>query len=166
MAQSTPSERRAWFRWHVAHGENVAATCRHFGIARSTFYRWQRRFSPAHPRQSLRRARPAQAVRRPRPKEALFFKNVVELQRAHPRWGRGRLRQALVALRDDAPSEATIGRWLRAIVYRCPVCGGTEGRHDGLGHAQQEAFEQLELGDRIRLSRRSRRARGAAGQPS
>ena len=26
--------------------ENVALTCRHFGISRQTFYRWQRRYNP------------------------------------------------------------------------------------------------------------------------
>jgi len=25
---------------------NVAHTCRHFGISRQTFYRWQRRYDP------------------------------------------------------------------------------------------------------------------------
>jgi transposase-like protein len=27
-------------------GRNVARTCRHFGISRQTFYRWQRRYDP------------------------------------------------------------------------------------------------------------------------
>jgi len=26
--------------------ENVALTCRHFGIARQTFYRWRQRYDP------------------------------------------------------------------------------------------------------------------------
>ena len=26
--------------------ENVALTCRHFGISRQTFYRWLRRYQP------------------------------------------------------------------------------------------------------------------------
>ena len=34
-------------RWlDYARTHSVAATCRHFGIARSTFYRWQRRYRP------------------------------------------------------------------------------------------------------------------------
>lgn len=30
--------------WHHSHGRNVSRTCRHFGISRPTFYRWQHRY--------------------------------------------------------------------------------------------------------------------------
>jgi putative transposase len=36
--------RLSWFDWHASHGENVSLTCRHFGISRSTFYTWNKRF--------------------------------------------------------------------------------------------------------------------------
>lgn len=36
-------KRLKWFDWHRDHGENVSLTCRHFGIGRSTFYRWAKR---------------------------------------------------------------------------------------------------------------------------
>ncbi len=38
--------RLAWFDWHRSHGENASLTCRHFGISRSTFYRWKARYNP------------------------------------------------------------------------------------------------------------------------
>jgi Homeodomain-like domain len=38
--------RLALFDWHHTHGQNVSRTCRHFGISRPTFYRWQRRYVP------------------------------------------------------------------------------------------------------------------------
>ena len=38
--------RLRWFDWHREHGENVSLTCRHFGIGRSTFYRWAKRYNP------------------------------------------------------------------------------------------------------------------------
>jgi transposase InsO family protein len=42
---SAAAKRRLkWFDWYKAHGENVSLTCRYFGIARETFYRWQRRY--------------------------------------------------------------------------------------------------------------------------
>ncbi|MBA4181210.1 MAG: hypothetical protein C0506_11530 [Anaerolinea sp.] len=39
-------KRLKWFDWHRDHGENVSLTCRHFGIARQTFYRWKQRYKP------------------------------------------------------------------------------------------------------------------------
>ncbi len=46
-----PLSREATRRLKVldyARTHSVAATCRHFGIARSTFYRWQSRYDPQH----------------------------------------------------------------------------------------------------------------------
>lgn len=43
---SAAKRRLRWFDWHKANGENVSLTCRHFGIARETFYRWKRRYDP------------------------------------------------------------------------------------------------------------------------
>lgn len=43
---SEAKKRLKWFDWHRGHGQNVSLTCRHFGIARQTFYRWKRRFDP------------------------------------------------------------------------------------------------------------------------
>ncbi len=39
-------KRLAWFDYYPAHGRNAALICRHFGISRQTFYRWQRRYDP------------------------------------------------------------------------------------------------------------------------
>jgi transposase len=37
--------RLAWMDFH-RRTKNVTHTCRHFGISRQTFYRWQRRYDP------------------------------------------------------------------------------------------------------------------------
>ena len=42
---SEAKKRLKWFDWHRDHGQNVSLTCRHFGIARETFYRWKRRYN-------------------------------------------------------------------------------------------------------------------------
>jgi transposase-like protein len=39
--------RLAWMDFYRGC-DNVAYTCRHFGISRQTFYRWQRRYDPYH----------------------------------------------------------------------------------------------------------------------
>lgn len=33
-----------WIDWYFSHGENAELTCRHFGIAKSVFYRWFNRY--------------------------------------------------------------------------------------------------------------------------
>lgn len=37
-------KRLAWIDWYFSHGKNAELTCRHFGIAKSVFYRWFNRF--------------------------------------------------------------------------------------------------------------------------
>ena len=39
-------QRLEWLDWYNSHGRNARLTCRHFGIAPDTFYRWKRRFKP------------------------------------------------------------------------------------------------------------------------
>ena len=36
--------RLEWMDWYKGHGENASLTCRHFGISRKTFYKWQKRY--------------------------------------------------------------------------------------------------------------------------
>lgn len=37
-------KRLSWIDWYYSHGKNAEATCRHFGISKSVFYRWFNRF--------------------------------------------------------------------------------------------------------------------------
>ena len=142
-------DRAAWFKWQSTHHASVAETCRHFEIARCTWYRWQQRYDPHHPVQSLRsrRGRPRARLA---PQEALFFVKVIDLSVEHPTWGRGLLRESLRALRDDAPSEATIGRWLRKIRRRCPVCRASGGSHNVGRHLFRRDLTMLGLAPRVR----------------
>lgn len=38
-------KRLQWMDWYFSHGENAEATCRHFSISKSVFYRWKSRFN-------------------------------------------------------------------------------------------------------------------------
>ena len=38
--------RLTWVDWYSSHGKNAEATCRHFGLSKSVFYRWLNRFNP------------------------------------------------------------------------------------------------------------------------
>src|SRR3989344_6078640 len=33
-----------WMDWYQTHAKNAEATCRHFGISKSVFYRWKNRY--------------------------------------------------------------------------------------------------------------------------
>jgi putative transposase len=99
-----------------ARTHTVSATCRHFGIARSTYYRWAERHDPQHllflenrssaPRRMRRptwTAHQAQAVRRARD--------------AHPRWGKDKL--AVLLKREGVVlSVSMIGRILSELIRR------------------------------------------------
>jgi transposase-like protein len=150
----TARERTDWILWHRAHGENVAATCRQFGIARSTFYRWVSRYDVVHPRRSLSNRSRAPHRRQPSHLQPLFLIRVIELNTEHPRWSGDRLQRELRALRDDAPSTATISRWLRVIRERCPLCQGKDGRHNEMMHALRRDLQHY--GPRIRLAKAQR----------
>jgi transposase-like protein len=147
--QYTLRERKAWILWHRAHGENITATCRHFGIGRNPFYRWSSLYNAGHPRRSLSNRSRAPYRRQPSRLQPHFLMRVIQLNTAHPRWSAVRLQQELRALRDDAPSAATIGRWLCVIRERCPLCGRKDGRHDEWTHLLKHDLRHYE--PRIRL---------------
>ena len=76
--------RRDWLEWHVRHGENVSLSCRHFGISRSTFYRWQERYDPKNPK-------------------TLEDRSSVPKRRRRPSWGKVEL-EAVKGVREQYPS--------------------------------------------------------------
>jgi transposase-like protein len=161
MKHTSRTEKAAWIR-HYETSHNIAATCRHFGIARSTLYRWIDRFDPAHPRASLARRHPAR-VTRPAPKTALYFQRVLDLSVAHPHWGARRIMRALLVERSDAPSEGTIGRWLAYVRGGCPICGRKDGSHNIPVHLFRNDIVQWELFKPIRPPRTRRRAKSKEG---
>ena len=38
-------QRLSWMDWYFTHSKNAEATCRHFSISKSVFYRWKNRFN-------------------------------------------------------------------------------------------------------------------------
>ena len=165
----TRSQRTAWFRWHAIQGANVSATCAHFGIARSTFYRWQRRQDarekrieearlrrllgmpkpPPPPAQREARWRRALGLPEPqargRPRQywtEINLSLVSRLDMLHPRWGR-RAVHAEMAAHGFPMSEATIGRMLAVVRARCPVCEGRGLHNPGLHALERDIWRNL-----------------------
>jgi AraC-like DNA-binding protein len=126
MPHPSPRQRRQWIAWYFAHGQDVTATCRHFGMSRPTFYRWLARYTaaptkPLHSRRLHTRRQPTWS------RDELWV--LCEFLGRYPTLGRGRLTKALNRLAQAHWSPATVGRMLRQMHSRCPFCRGRNGHH-------------------------------------
>jgi len=81
--------RLAWMDFY-RHCRNVAHTCRHFGISRQTFYRWQRRYDPYDLTTLEERSHCPRRRRQPTWSFPLEEK-VLGLRSQFPRWGKDKL---------------------------------------------------------------------------
>ncbi|MEK7218028.1 MAG: helix-turn-helix domain-containing protein [Patescibacteria group bacterium] len=106
---SRSAERRLlWFAFAAGHGGNVSLTCRHFGIARSTFLRWAERFNPRNERSLEDASRRPRHVRRPRtPEQAITL--IAQWRQENPRLSRHAISQLLRA-QGIRLSPASVGR--------------------------------------------------------
>lgn len=117
-----------------ARTHSVAATCDRFGIARSTFYRWKRRYDPRDLRSLEDRPSRPRRPRRPTwtPAQAEAVRAARE---AHPRWGKDKLAVVLGG-RGVPLSVSMVGRILadlkrRGLVVAPPAARARpHARHD------------------------------------
>jgi len=101
--------RLAWMD-HYAKTQNVTLTCRHFGIARQTFYRWHRRYDPFDLRSLEARSHRPRRRRQPSWSSSLSGK-VLQLRLQYPRWGKDKL-AVLLARNGVMVSTSMVGRIL------------------------------------------------------
>lgn len=101
--------RLAWMDFYRETG-NAALTCRHFGISRQTFYRWQRRYDPMDLTSLESASHRPRRCRRPTWSSPLEGK-VLKLRGEYPRWGKDKL---AVLLRREGVTVSTsmVGRIL------------------------------------------------------
>jgi putative transposase len=99
-----------------ARTHTVSATCRHFGVARSTYYRWAQRHDPQHLRFLENRSSAPRRMRRPT-WTADQAQAVRQAREAHPRWGKDKL---VVVLRRKGIclSNSMVGRILADLKRR------------------------------------------------
>jgi transposase InsO family protein len=106
--------RLAMIDWHHGHGRNVSLTARHFGVGRSTVYRWLGRFDRLHletledhPSAPRRQRRPSWTVEE--------LRAVKAVRQRYPRWGKDKL---VVLLRrvGIVLSTSMVGRILRRLL--------------------------------------------------
>jgi putative transposase len=101
--------RLAWMDFYRRCG-NVAHTCRHFGISRQTFYRWQRRYDPYDLTSLEERSPRPRRCRQPTWAFPLEEK-VLGLRLQFPRWGKDKL-AVLLRRQKMAISVSMVGRIL------------------------------------------------------
>lgn len=124
-----------------ARTHTISATCRHFGIARSTFYRWQRRYDPQHLAFLENRSSAPRRMRRPTwtPEHAAAVRQARE---RYPRWGKDKL--ACVLRREGVVlSVSMIGRILTDLKRRHLLVEPTAARlRPGARHARPYAIRK------------------------
>ena len=85
-------QRLEWMIWYYQKaGENGALVCRHFGLHRNTFTKWLKRFDPANLRRLESESRRPKNVRHRRG-IPLHDDRIIALRKAHPCWGKMKLK--------------------------------------------------------------------------
>ncbi len=95
---------------------DVKLTCATFGISRATLYRWVGRFDSRDLRSLSEQSRRPKRLRKPKWSFELL-KEVKQLRRQYPRWGKDKL---VVLLRDQGwkTSTSTVGRIINCLKRR------------------------------------------------
>jgi putative transposase len=101
--------RLAWMDFH-RRTQNVALTCRHFGISRPTFYRWLKRYEPMDLTSLEERSHCPHHRRQPTWSFSLERK-VLRLRLQFPRWGKDKL-AVLLRQPGEVVSTSMVGRIL------------------------------------------------------
>lgn len=124
--------RLAWFDFYQACGD-ASLTCRHFGIARQTFYRWKRRYDPQNLLSLEARSHRPHQVRR-RTASAELKTAVLRCREEYPRWGKDKI---VVLLRPKLVTTASmVGRILGDLkesgILKEPPRNGISARKRGV----------------------------------
>jgi len=93
--------------------QNVARTCRHFGISRQTFYRWRRRYDAMNLTTLEGRSHCPHRRRQPT-WSARLAERVLALRQRYPRWGKDKL-AVLLRQQQISISTSMVGRILRQL---------------------------------------------------
>src|SRR6266496_509278 len=89
--------RLAWFDYYNSHGKNAALTARHFGIAKSCFFKWKLRYDRLGPRGLCDQSKRPKATRQPLT-PAPVVSAIRALRKANPEYSKYKL--AVILKRD------------------------------------------------------------------
>ncbi|MDR2900561.1 MAG: integrase core domain-containing protein, partial [Treponema sp.] len=99
--------------YYATNGKpSVSVTCRHFGIHRSYFYRWYKRYNK-HRLSTLENKTTTPNKKRQVEYSRDLVEKVRELRKADPSYSGKKLRPILLRTMKEVPSVATLGRLIR-----------------------------------------------------
>ena len=101
--------RLAWFAYALAHEGNVSLTCRYFGISRSTFLRWAKRFNPRRPDTLEEHSRRPHRVRTPET-DPKIVERIRDYRTKFPTMGKEQIALKLSEEHSVVVSSSTVGR--------------------------------------------------------
>ena len=113
---SRAAQARLGWRDFYRKSENVALTCRHFGISRQTFDRWRRRYQPLD-LTSLEERSHCPHHRRQATWSFHLERKVLTLRLQFPRWGKDKL-VVLLGQQGESVSTSRVGRILIRLKQR------------------------------------------------
>lgn len=105
------NKRLKWFDFYYSHGCNARLTCRYFGIAPQTFYRWFRRYNPVDLKTLESNSHRPKRVRQPTYSNELL-NAILRLRKQYPRWGKEKL-TVLLKRENIQVSVSMVGRILK-----------------------------------------------------
>ncbi len=102
-------QRLKWFSFALEHGDNVSLTCRHFGIARSTYLRWAERFDARDVRTIEEESRRPHHVRAPETAPHVVAL-IRQIRQEQPLLGKDAISELLQRQYGMQVSPSTVGR--------------------------------------------------------
>jgi transposase-like protein len=102
-------QRLKWYAYALEHKHNISRTCRHFGIARSTFLRWAERFDPSNPDTLEETSRRPHTVRVPET-DPQAIEHIRLLRQEFPLMGKVGIAKLLKEKFETELSVSTVGR--------------------------------------------------------
>jgi transposase InsO family protein len=99
--------RLEWYLWHEEKGADVSLTCRHFGIARKTFYKWQKIFVTGRLNGLEDKSRAPRRVRQKEFTQEQYLR-FLPLRRKYLRYGKEKL---LRIYRETYPEDIKASSW-------------------------------------------------------
>ena len=104
--------------YHTAAGQNARLTCRHFGIAPKTFYKWYDRFDETNLSKLEEISRAPKQVRQKEYTNVQYLR-VIELRRQYIRYGKMKL---LALYQAKFPDDSDISSWkIQCIIEHCKI---------------------------------------------
>lgn len=116
------SLRLRWIDWYKSHGSNAALTCRRFGIHRSLFYKWYKRYKQCGLRGLESQSNRPRKLRTPVTPNK-YIDLVRRLRRANPEYSKYKLEILLKREYNITLSPSTIGRIIKRynLFFETPI---------------------------------------------